>query len=72
MWKILFVFTMVSDYHYEPAVTSQLIGEYKNVTTCQTIAKQLEEGYPKTIAKPNGYALQHLKVLVKCVQVKEK
>lgn len=70
MWKILFVIMMNSDYHAEPAVTAQLIGEYKTLDICKTISKQLEAGYPSSIPTSISWKT-NVVVTARCVQTKE-
>lgn len=68
MWTILFILTLGNDHsNTSSAVTSQLIGSYSNIQTCQYVANQLRYDYNQFY---RSYTSP--RVIVRCVQVKEK
>lgn len=68
MWTILFILTLGNNFSTTTsAVTSQLIGSYSNKQTCQYVADQLKYDYMQL---DRSY-VSH-RVVVRCIQVKEK
>lgn len=67
MWAILLIVVAAnaySDYRNGPSTSVSSLGSYKEVSTCQGVAKQLSTQYRVTN--------HNVTVIARCVQVKDK
>lgn len=69
MYSVLFTVFMFANYHGEPSVSTQMIGQYSSIETCQKIANQLSSGVPARIGG-DGYGA-NIRVYARCVQIKD-
>ena len=68
MWSILFIVYVASTYHGEPAVSTQMIGNYQTLERCNRIAKQLELESSMGFRSAGPSDIKHT---ARCVQVKD-